>query len=120
MIYSVISFCEKVKANFSKKVESFKKKDKPGQGNIPSTTAGCEEEDDLFGSISVGAVAVVPHRSRRWCSILPYVLVKVPTMWIVFRVESLSGCFGFVVADLLSNMIAQVVAQIFGIQNDLG
>lgn len=34
--------------DFSKKVESFKKKDKPGQGNIPSTTAGCEEEDDLF------------------------------------------------------------------------
>ena len=34
--------------DFSKKVEYFKKKDKPNQGNKASTTTACEEEDNLF------------------------------------------------------------------------
>ena len=79
--------------------------------------------DELDNPVGVGGVrvgALVPHGGRRWCSILPDVLIQVATMWVVLRVESLSCCFGFVVAGLLSNTISQVVAQIFGIQNDLG
>ena len=75
--------------------------------------------DDPVGVGGVRVVAFVPHGGRRWCSILPDVLIQVATVWVIFRVESLSCCFGFVIADLLSNTIPQVVAQVFSIQNVL-
>ena len=74
--------------------------------------------DELDNPVGVGGVrvgALVPHGGRRWCSILPDVLIQVATVWVIFRVESLSCSFGFVVADLLSNVVSQVVAQLFSI-----
>ena len=79
-----------------------------------------DELDNPVGVGGVRVVAFVPHGGRRWCSILPDVLIQVATVWVIFRVESLSCSFGFVVADLLSNVISQAVAHLFSIQNILG
>ena len=65
--------------------------------------------DELDNPVGVGGIrvgALIPHGGRRWRPILPDVLVQVATVWIIFWVESLSCSFSFVVAGLLSNVVA--------------
>ena len=57
--------------------------------------------DDPVGVGGVGVVAFVPHSSGRRRTILPYVLVKVSSMRVVFGIKPLFGSFSLVVAVLL-------------------
>ena len=41
-------------------------------------------------------------------------------MWVVFRVESLSGRFSFIVTVLLRDLVAKFLAEVYGIENELG
>ena len=64
-----------------------------------------DELDNPVGVGGVGVVALVPHGSGRWCSILPYVLIKVSTVWVVLWIKSLSYRFSFVVSLLLRDTV---------------